>query len=240
VEKSRRPRLPLRDVPEQLARGLAGREGPLPRSVRREQQLIQDVGQGDLGRARKSAGASAAWRARDEAPLGLGDSGRARRVPRSDSPNGAEGQEAWRTPPRAEKDARARAPLFARKALHHAWTQATPQKESPSLVANPTSTPSEARGPAPTPGRAVVREELPGMESSRGRHWAEITTEQRALSWRRTRRSRTGPGSVAEDTARGARRPGEEMEGWPLKAYQARLENAKPTVPAKTRPAPRR
>src|SRR6267378_1145748 len=164
------------------------------------------------------AGASPAWRACDEAPLDLGDSGRARRIPRSDSTNDAEGQGSLgERHARAEEDARARAPLFC------------PQGSPPRLDAGHSAGKDRVPGGQPgAPCRAegavvrrqrlaetVVREELPGHRVPRrgqalGRGYDRAAGH---LPGGEPGDRGQGPGSVAEGAARGARRPGEEMAG---------------------------
>jgi len=69
-------------------------------------------------------------------------------------------------------------PYFARKAFHHAWTQATPQERIAFLVANPAlHAELKARW---TGANAWQRQwyvkNYPGIESlAAARHWAEIT-----------------------------------------------------------------
>src|SRR6266481_1346049 len=151
-------------------------------------------------------------------------------------------REAWENAtPEQRKMLALEHPYFARKALHHAWTQATPQERIAFLVANPVlHAELKARwAGANAWQRQWYVKNYPGIESLAGsKHWAEITTEQRAIfleanpaiedrvreAWQKTQ---------PETRAAMARK----WQGWPLKAYQARLENAKPLGPAKTRPA---
>jgi len=133
-------------------------------------------------------------------------------------------------------------PYFARKALHHAWTQATPQEKLAFLVAHPPLY-SELRARwagATAWQKQWFAKNYPGMESlTSSRPWAETTTEERALFLE------VNPG-IAEKAREAWQKTQPEMratlvrkwQGWPLKPYQARLENAgKTLVSVKTRPA---
>jgi len=92
----------------------------------------------------------------------------------------------------------------------------TPQERIAFLVANPAlHAELKARwSGANAWQRQWYVKNYPGIESlAAARHWAESRPSSGPSSWRRTRRSRTGSGSVAEDAARVARRHGEEMAG---------------------------
>ena len=153
-------------------------------------------------------------------------------------------REAWENAtPEQRKMLALEHPYFARKALHHSWTQATPQEKIAFLVALP---PLHAELKARWAGATAWQKQwyarnYPGIESlARERHWAETTTEERSLFLE------ANPG-IAEKVREAWQKDQPEMraalvrrwQGWPLKAYQARLENAgKTLLSAKTRPAP--
>jgi hypothetical protein len=134
-------------------------------------------------------------------------------------------------------------PYFARKALHHAWSLTTPQEKIAFLVAHPQlHAELKARwGGANAWQKQWYARNYPGIDSlASSRHWAEITTEERALFLE------ANPG-VEEKVRDAWQKAQPEMRatavrkwlGWPLKMYQARLENAgKTMLSAKTRPAP--
>jgi 2-oxo-4-hydroxy-4-carboxy--5-ureidoimidazoline (OHCU) decarboxylase len=151
-------------------------------------------------------------------------------------------KEAWENAtPEQRKMLALEHPYFARKALHHAWTQATPQERIAFLVANPAlHAELKARwSGANAWQRQWYVKNYPGIESlAAARHWAEVTTEQRAIFLEAN--------PAIEDRVREAWQKAQpevraalarKWQGWPLKAYQARLENAKPVLPGKTRPA---
>src|SRR5712671_2612893 len=133
-------------------------------------------------------------------------------------------------------------PYFARKALHHAWTQATPQEKLAFVVAHP---PLYGELKAKWIGATAWQKQwfvknYPGMESlASSRPWAETTTEERALFLE------ANP-AIAEKARDAWQKTQPEMraalarkwQGWPLKPYQAQLENAgKVLISVKTRPA---
>ena len=133
-------------------------------------------------------------------------------------------------------------PYFARKAFHHAWTQATPQEKVAFLVAHP---PLYGELRARWAGATASQKQwfaknYPGMESlTSSKPWAETTTEERALFLE------ANPG-IAEKAREAWQKTQPEMratlarkwQGWPLKPYQAHLENAgKTLISVKTRPA---
>jgi 2-oxo-4-hydroxy-4-carboxy--5-ureidoimidazoline (OHCU) decarboxylase len=153
-------------------------------------------------------------------------------------------REAWESAsPEQRKMLSLEHPYFARKALHHAWSQATPQEKIAFLVAHPQI---HAELKARWAGANAWQKQwyaknYPGIDSlASGRHWAETSTEERALFLE------ANPG--IEEKIRGAwQNTQPEMRatlvrkwlGWPLKMYQARLENAgKPMLSSKSRPAP--
>jgi hypothetical protein len=134
-------------------------------------------------------------------------------------------------------------PYFARKAFHHGWTQATPQEKIAFLVAH-----AALYGELKIrwAGSTAVQKDwyarnYPGIESlAHSRHWAETTIEERALFLE------ANP-AIAEKAREAWQKTQPEMratlvrkwQGWPLRAYHARLENAgKPLFSAKMRPAP--
>src|SRR5438552_14052357 len=133
-------------------------------------------------------------------------------------------------------------PYFARKAFHHAWTQATPQEKIAFVIAHPAlyvELRSKWSG-ATAAQKQWYAKNYPGIDAlASSKAWAEITTEERAAFLEAN--------AVIADKARDAwQRTQPEMratlarkwQGWPLKAYQARLDSAgKTLVSVKTRPA---
>ena len=133
-------------------------------------------------------------------------------------------------------------PYFARKAFHHAWSQATPQEKVAFLVAHPALY-GELRSrwsSATAAQKQWYVKNYPGVESlAVPRPWAETSTEERAAFLEAN--------PAIADKARDAwQKMQPEMratlvrkwQGWPLKAYQARLDSAgKTMVSVKTRPA---
>jgi hypothetical protein len=133
-------------------------------------------------------------------------------------------------------------PYFARKAFHHAWTQATPQEKIAFVIAHPALY-AELRAKwsgATAAQKQWYAKNYPGVEAlASSKPWAEISTEERAAF------IEANPGIA--DKARDAwQKTQPEMratlarkwQGWPLKAYQARLDAAgKTMVSVKTRPA---
>ena len=134
-------------------------------------------------------------------------------------------------------------PYFARKSLQHAWSQTTPQEKVAFLVGHP-QLHSELK--ARWTGASAWQKQwyaknYPGLDSLSGsRHWAETTTEERALFLE------ANPG-IEEKVRDDWQKTQPELRatvvrkwiGWPLKMYQARLESAgKPMLSSRTRPAP--
>ena len=129
-------------------------------------------------------------------------------------------------------------PYFARKALHHAWMEATPQEKIAFLAAHPAlNAELKARwtGASASQKQWYARN-YPGLQP---KSWSETTTEEKALfleanpaigekvreAWQKTQ---------PDARAAMARR----WQGWPLRAYQAKLETPGKTVAiAKARPA---
>ena len=153
-------------------------------------------------------------------------------------------KEAWeKATPEQRKLLALEHPYFARKALHHAWTQATPQEKVAFLVAHPALYGDlRARWAGATASQKEwFVKNYPGMESlASSRGWAQITTEERALFLE------ANPG-IAEKAREAWQKTQPEMratlarkwQGWPLKPYQAQLENAgKTLVSVKMRPNP--
>ena len=129
-------------------------------------------------------------------------------------------------------------PYFARKAFHHAWAQATPQEKIAFLLAHPALLAAlKARW---TGANAWQKQwyarNYPGMAP---KNWAETTAEEKALfleanpeiadkareAWQKT------PPEMRAAMAR-------KWQGWPLRAYQAKLEmTGKSLASVKARPA---
>jgi hypothetical protein len=132
-------------------------------------------------------------------------------------------------------------PYFARKALFHAWMQSTPQEKIAFLVAHPSlSAELKARWTGATAWQKQwYAKNYPGLESvANGKPWADTTTEERALFLEANQ-------VIAEKAREAWQKTQPEMratlvkkwQGWPLRAYNAKLEKAsKPLVSAKTRP----
>ena len=134
-------------------------------------------------------------------------------------------------------------PYFARKALHHAWTQATPQEKIAFLVAHPAlygELKSRWSSANATQKQWYVKN-YPGVESlAAAKPWAETSTEERSAFL-------DANAAIADKAREAWQKMQPEMRatlvrkwlGWPLKMYQARLENAgKPMLSIKTRPTP--
>ena len=133
-------------------------------------------------------------------------------------------------------------PYFARKALHHAWTQATPQEKIAFLVAHPAlygELKSRWSSANATQKQWYVKN-YPGVESLlAAKPWAETSTEERSAFL-------DANPAIADKAREAWQKMQPEMratlvrkwQGWPLKAYQARLDSAgKTLVSVKTRPA---
>ena len=148
-------------------------------------------------------------------------------------------KEAWESAtPEQRKILALEHPYFARRALHHGWLQATPQEKIAFLAAHPALNAELRARWAGASGsqKQWYAKNYPGLESG---SWAELTTEQRALfveanpaiaekareAWQKMQ---------PEARAAAVRR----WQGWPLRAYQARLETPGKTLTvAKARPA---
>jgi hypothetical protein len=152
-------------------------------------------------------------------------------------------KEAWENAtPEQRKMLALEHPYFARKAFHHAWTQTTPQEKIAFLVAHPQLHAELKTRWAGANGwqKQWYAKNYPGIESlANARHWAETTTEERALFLE------ANPG-IEEKVRDAWQKAQPEMratlvrrwQGWPLKAYQARLESTgKTLLSVKTRPA---
>jgi hypothetical protein len=133
-------------------------------------------------------------------------------------------------------------PYFARKAFHHGWSQATPQEKVAFVIAFPALY-SELRGKwsgASAAQKQWYTKNYPGIEAlASSKAWAEIPTEERAAFLE------ANP-AISEKAREAWQKMPPEMratlvrkwQGWPLKAYQARLDGAgKTLVSVKTRPA---
>jgi len=153
-------------------------------------------------------------------------------------------REAWENAsPEQRKMLSLEHPYFARKSLQHAWSQTTPQEKVAFLVAHPQLyTELKARWTGATAWQKQwYARNYPGLDSLAGsRHWAETTTEERALFLE------ANPG-VEEKVRDDWQKTQPELRatavrkwiGWPLKMYQARLENAgKPMLSSRTKPVP--
>jgi 2-oxo-4-hydroxy-4-carboxy--5-ureidoimidazoline (OHCU) decarboxylase len=133
-------------------------------------------------------------------------------------------------------------PYFARKAFHHAWSQATPQEKVAFLVAHPALYGElKSRWSSAT---AVQKQwyvkNYPGVESlAAAKAWAETSTEERAAFLEANpaiadKARETWQKMQPEMRATAVRK----WQGWPLKAYQARLDSGgKTMVSVKTRAA---
>jgi hypothetical protein len=149
-------------------------------------------------------------------------------------------KEAWESAtPEQRKMLALEHPYFARKALYHVWMEATPQEKIAFLAAQPSlSAELKNRWTGCTAWQKQwYAKNYPGLEC--GKPWADTTTEERALFLE------ANPG-IAEKVREAWQKAQPEVratlvrkwQGWPLRAYNARLEKAgKPVVSAKT-PAP--
>jgi 2-oxo-4-hydroxy-4-carboxy--5-ureidoimidazoline (OHCU) decarboxylase len=129
-------------------------------------------------------------------------------------------------------------PYFARRAFHHAWMQATPHEKIAFLAAHPALN-AELKGRwtgASASQKEWYARNYPGLES---KNWSEITTEERALFLE------ANP-AIAEKVREAWQKTQPDLraamvrkwQGWPLRAYQAKLELPGKTVAvAKARPA---
>jgi hypothetical protein len=127
-------------------------------------------------------------------------------------------------------------PYFARKALFHVWMEATPQEKIAFLAAQPSLFAElKSRWTGCTASQKQwYAKNYPGLEC--GKPWTEITTEERALFLE------ANP-AIAEKARESWQKAQPEVraalvrkwQGWPLRAYNARLEKSgKPIVSAKT------
>jgi hypothetical protein len=133
-------------------------------------------------------------------------------------------------------------PYFARKAFHHGWAQATPQEKIAFVIAHPALY-TELRGKwsgATAAQKQWYAKNYPGLEAlAISKPWAEISTEERAAFLE------ANPATAEKAREAWAKTQPEmratlarKWQGWPLKAYQARLESSSKTmVSVKTRPA---
>ena len=135
-------------------------------------------------------------------------------------------------------------PYFARKAFHHGWMETTPQEKIAFLSAHPAL---HAELKARWTGASAAQKQwyarnYPGIDSlASGGHWGDASTEERALFLQ------ANP-AISEKVRDAWQKTQPEMraamvrkwQGWPLRAYQAKLENAggKTMVASKARPAP--
>jgi 2-oxo-4-hydroxy-4-carboxy--5-ureidoimidazoline (OHCU) decarboxylase len=150
-------------------------------------------------------------------------------------------KEAWESAtPEQRKMLALEHPYFARKGLYHAWMQATPQEKIAFLTAHPSlSAELKTRWTGATAWQKQwYARNYPGLESvATGKSWADTTTEERAIFLE------ANPGN-AEKVREAWQKAQPEMratlvkkwQGWPLRAYNAKLEKAsKPLVSAKPR-----
>src|SRR5437764_3269165 len=148
-------------------------------------------------------------------------------------------KEAWENAsPEQRKMLALEHPYFARKAFFHGWMQATPQERIAFLVAHPAlNAELKARwtGASPAQKQWYARN-YPGLES---KNWAEITTEERALFLEANPAIADKAREAWQKTQPDARAAmARKWQGWPLRAYQAKLEMTGKTVAAvKARPA---
>ena len=133
-------------------------------------------------------------------------------------------------------------PYLARKALHHAWMQALPQEKIAFVAAHPAIA-SELKARWTNANewqRRWYATNYPGIEQvASGKPWAETSTGERVLFLE------ANPG-IAEKAREAWQKAQPEMRaalvrkwpGWPLRAYQARLEKGgKPAAAAKSSPS---
>ena len=153
-------------------------------------------------------------------------------------------KEAWdNASPEQRKTLALEHPYFARKALHHGWLLAIAQEKIAFLVAHPTlSAELKTRWERASEWqKRWYTKNCPGLELAKP--WTETSTEERATFLD------ANPG-IAEKAREAWQKAQPEMraslvrkwQGWPLKAYQSRLEKTgQPLASAKTkttRPAP--
>src|SRR2546425_191386 len=193
---------PAEKAPEQSATVAAPTEEPAPAAAAEPSKPAEP----------EPAGAPAARRPRAEASLGFRDSRGARRVSRGESQDGPEDQGSVGERHRgAEEDARPRAPVFRPQGLPSRLGAGHPTGED-RLPGGASGAARGAEGPLDRSERvaeAVVRQELSGDAAE------ELGRDHRggesALPRGESGDRRQGPGSVAEDPARDARRDGEEV-----------------------------
>ena len=153
-------------------------------------------------------------------------------------------KEAWeKASPEQRKMLALEHPYFARKAFHHGWMQASPQEKIAFVSALPTvHAELKARWTgATTWQKQWYARNYPGVESlGNGKHWADTSTEERALFLE------ANP-AIAEKARESWQRMQPDLraamvrkwQGWPLRAYHAKLENVgKTLVSARMHPAP--
>jgi len=155
-------------------------------------------------------------------------------------------KEAWdNASPEQRKTLALEHPYFARKALHQPWLLAIPQEKIAFLMAHPAlSAELKTRWERANEWqKRWYTKNCPGLELANGKPWTETSTEERAIFLD------ANPG-IAEKAREAWQKAQPEMraslvrkwQGWPLKAYQSRLEKTgQPLASAKTkttRPAP--
>ena len=147
-------------------------------------------------------------------------------------------KEAWdNATPEQRKMLALEHPYFARKAFHHAWMQATPQEKIAFLAAHAAlNAELKARWTGATAAqKAWYAKNYPGLES---KNWADFTTEERALFLEANPAIAAKARGAWQNTQPDARAAlVRRWQGWPLHAYQARLETpGKALAAAKARP----
>ena len=133
-------------------------------------------------------------------------------------------------------------PYFARKAFHHGWMETTPQEKVAFLSAQPAiHAELKARWTgANASQRQWYAKNYPGIEAiGNGGHWSDASTEERALFLQ----ANPAINQKARDSWQKLQPEGRaamvrKWQGWPLHAYQAKLENAGKTTLVSTRAHP--
>ncbi len=152
-------------------------------------------------------------------------------------------KEAWESAsPEQRKMLALEHPYFARKAFHHGWMETTPQEKVAFLSAQPAIHGElKARWTgANASQRQWYAKNYPGIEAiGNGGHWSDASTEERALFLQANpainQKARDSWQKMQPEARAAMVR---KWQGWPLHAYQAKLENAGKTTLVSTRAHP--
>jgi len=152
-------------------------------------------------------------------------------------------KEAWESAsPEQRKMLALEHPYFARKAFHHGWMETTPQEKVAFVTAQPglhSELKSKWTG-ASAAQRQWYAKNYPGIEGiGNGGHWSDASTEERALFLQANpainQKARDSWQKMQPEARAAMVR---KWQGWPLHAYQAKLENPAKTTLASTRARP--